>query len=319
MSVEEKTLAPIADGFGAIALGLGEVLESMGRRFAPSSTSALPDAYVVPSESSDAAAEISYLEGVKNDLLNENETLMSKSAAEENNAKIGKIDEAIAEISTHLEVSDFDATSFVAPTASYSSKLTLSPSASVWYGANIAGRVSVGERSSVGDGAAVDGSKTAVSIGSDVAVGAASVIRSGATLCDGCVVSAGAVVGEGATIGAGAIVAPGAHIEDGTDVVGGQMWSGNPAAYERDVTADEAASICFSVGRTVRIAGVHRDEWAKHPFDADDELEKRKAHLGRYGEHTADPLLWREPHIDGVHPDDDMYYQTPEKFAKALP
>ena len=141
-------------------------------------------------------------------------------------------------------------------------------------------------------------------------------MHAGASLKNGCVVSHGATVEEGATVGEGAIVAPGAHVEAGTSVGRHQLWSGVPAAHERDVTPEEAESLRALAARTSRIADVHSEEWAKHPLVADEELDNKMRLVGVEGIHTGDPDLWRNPHIDGVSAGDDDYFTAPRKVPR---
>ena len=127
-------------------------------------------AYVIPSEEHDAREEIRYLESTRNNLLDENETVLDAATSRAIEERVAQIDAEIANVSPIAMRGAGQSTCFVAPNANCSSA-TLAPFASVWYGAAVLGDVSIGERSGIHDAARVDGQKSPVTIGSDVTVG----------------------------------------------------------------------------------------------------------------------------------------------------
>ncbi|CAM9466651.1 unnamed protein product [Hapterophycus canaliculatus] len=87
-------------------------------------------------------------------------------------------------------------------------------------------------------------------------------------------VGAGATVMDGATVSSGAMVAPGATVSPNTTVPTGQLWAGTPAAYVRDISEMEAASIIATAAETQALSLAHALECEKGPLEI--ELDERK-------------------------------------------
>ncbi|CAM9306913.1 unnamed protein product [Pylaiella littoralis] len=170
--------------------------------------------------------------------------------------------------------------SFVAPNASVIGDVKVGSGASLWYGAVVRGDVNhvvIGPGSSVGDSAVVHvaglaGNKPTI-VGSDVVIGPRATIHA-CTLNDDCMVGAGATVMDGATVSSGAMVAPGATVSPNTTVPAGQLWAGTPAAYVRDISELEAASIATIAAETQALSLAHASECEKGPLEI--ELDERK-------------------------------------------
>lgn len=77
-----------------------------------------------------------------------------------------------------------------------------------------------------------------VEIGDKVTIGHGAILTS-CTVGDQSMIGQGAIVSEGSDIGSNTIIAAGAIVLPNTKVPSGQLWAGNPAAYVRDVTAEE--------------------------------------------------------------------------------
>lgn len=156
--------------------------------------------------------------------------------------------------------------------------MELGRGASVWYSSLIkgdkAGSVLIGELASVGDRALVDSS----TIGKNATIGAGAIV-SGATVGDGSSVGMGAKVGAKCSVGAGAILAAGSVLKPGTAVPPKQLWAGVPAAYIREVSAEEAEGLLEHARFTADMATMHCDEAWKDvtQVEADAEDYKRDA------------------------------------------
>lgn len=152
-----------------------------------------------------------------------------------------------------------DAAAFVAPSANLIGAVELGRGASVWYSSLIkgdkAGSVLIGELASVGDRAIVNSS----TIGKNATIGAGAIV-SGAIVGDGSSVGMGAKVGTKSSIGAGAILAAGSVLKPGTTIPPKQLWAGVPAAYVREVSADEAEGLLVQARFTADMATLHCDE-----------------------------------------------------------
>jgi carbonic anhydrase/acetyltransferase-like protein (isoleucine patch superfamily) len=159
---------------------------------------------------------------------------------------------------------------FVAPNASVVGNVTLGRRASVWYGAVVRGdlnAVYIGRNTSVGDRAVISTAKSveghvdaSVVIGSHVQIGAGALLQS-CIVEDGAVVGAGAVVMEGALVEKNARVAEGAVVHPGRRIPSGQVWGGNPAVYQRDVTKTELAEVEAHADATANNAAEHAHEF----------------------------------------------------------
>ncbi|KAF0852267.1 mitochondrial Complex I (CI) NADH:ubiquinone oxidoreductase subunit gamma carbonic anhydrase 2 [Andalucia godoyi] len=161
---------------------------------------------------------------------------------------------------------------FVAPNATVLGDVSISSDASVWYGAVIRGdvnHVKIGPSASIQDRAVIHVAK----IGGDfpTLIGARAVVEPGAivhaaTLKDGAFVGAGAKVLDGAVVGEEAMVAAGALVTPGTKIPDGQLWSGSPAKFERDLSAQEKKDMRAAAEKIVLLAKKHQAE-AEKPFD----------------------------------------------------
>lgn len=161
---------------------------------------------------------------------------------------------------------------FVAPSASVVGNVELGSNSSVWYGAVVRGDVNsikIGEGTAILDRACVHAAseragKTGIAtvIGSGVTVGPGAVVHA-ATLHDACVIGPSAHVLDGATVETHAIVSAGAVVTPGTKVGSRELWAGNPAKKERDLTAAEAARIGDDARRMSELAARHEEECSK--------------------------------------------------------
>ena len=159
---------------------------------------------------------------------------------------------------------------FVAPNAAVIGEVRIGSRSSVMYGAVLRGdlsALSVGSFTQIGDRAVIHTSKSveghvgsSVHIGNHVLVGPGALLQS-CTIEDGAVIGAGAIVMEGAIVEKGAVVSEGTVVHPGRRIPAGQVWAGNPAAYVRDVTKTEAASVEGHAEEAADTAAEHAGEF----------------------------------------------------------
>lgn len=171
--------------------------------------------------------------------------------------------------------------SFVAPSASVVGNVSIGEHSSVWYNAVLRGDVSaikIGKCVTVGDRAMIHSSGQVASIGDRVMIGAGANIH-GCTLADECKVGHMATVLDKATVEKHAIVADGAVVTPGTVVKTRELWSGNPAKFERELTSNEISQLAFDVADSVELSVAHAEECAKdfRQFEAEDEIREEDA------------------------------------------
>jgi gamma-carbonic anhydrase len=139
-------------------------------------------------------------------------------------------------------------TAFVAAGAIIVGDVTLSDHSSIWYGAIVRGDVApirVGSRTNIQDGAVIHVSRErpeGTIIGSNVTIGHLALIHA-CTLEDECMIGMKACVMDGAVVEQHAWIAAGALVTPDKKVLSGQLWSGTPARYLRNLRADEIETI----------------------------------------------------------------------------
>lgn len=171
-----------------------------------------------------------------------------------------------------------NAGSFVAPSATVVGNVSIGEHSSVWYNAVLRGDVSaikIGDCVTVGDRAMIHSSGQIASIGNRVLIGAGANIH-GCTLADECKVGNMATVLDKATVQKHAIVADGAVVTPGTVVKSRELWSGNPAKFERELTSQEISQMAFDVADSVELSVAHAEENAKDWRQIESEEEIRE-------------------------------------------
>lgn len=159
--------------------------------------------------------------------------------------------------------------SFVAPSASVIGEVAIGDKSSVWYGAVLradSGAISVGSGSNIQDNAVITTAKGGLglhaagsTIGNNVTVGHNAMLQ-GASVGDGSLIGIGAVLREGVVVEKGAMVAAGSVVAPHTVVPSGQLWAGNPAAYMRDLKAEETKYMAELPGHYTELAAEHAKE-----------------------------------------------------------
>jgi len=130
----------------------------------------------------------------------------------------------------------------------------------------------IGRKSAIKDRAVIDtvatlpsGFPANVVIGRFVSVGPGAVVTS-SVLEDSVQIGAGAVVCEGCVVQKNSVVAAGSVVPAGTLIPSNQLWAGNPATFQRDVSEEEAAATLDQADLTADIAREHAAEFLDHGF-----------------------------------------------------
>lgn len=158
---------------------------------------------------------------------------------------------------------------FVAPGARLIGDVEIGPEASIWYNCVLRGdvnRIRIGARSNLQDGTVVHvdspkpGSEAGLPtiIGKDVLIGHMAMVH-GCILHDRAFVGLGAIVMDGCEIESGGMLAAGALLPPGRRIPAGQLWSGRPAKYVRDLSEAEHADRQLGVDHYVMISKLHAD------------------------------------------------------------
>ncbi|WP_340313555.1 gamma carbonic anhydrase family protein [Rhizorhabdus argentea] len=155
-----------------------------------------------------------------------------------------------------------DPTAFVAPGARVIGDVHLGAGASLWYNVVVRGDVNhvrIGARTNIQDGSVVHVStKTHPTlIGEDVLIGHMAIVH-GCILHDRAFVGLGAVVMDGCVIEPDGMLAAGAMLTPGKRIPSGQLWSGRPARFMRELSPQEMAQNQKGVAAYVETAKAHR-------------------------------------------------------------
>jgi len=156
---------------------------------------------------------------------------------------------------------DIAGAAFVAPGARLIGRVTLGKEASVWYNCVLRGDdepISVGARTNIQDGTVVHvtGGHYATEIGADCLIGHLAMLH-GCKLHDRSFVGLGAIVMDGCEIESDGMLAAGAMLTPGKRLGAGQLWTGRPARYVRDLSEAEMAGHRAAVADYVERARAH--------------------------------------------------------------
>lgn len=187
-------------------------------------------------------------------------------------------------------------------------QVQIGSSSSVWYGAVIRGDVNtidIGENVTVGDRAMIHcsgiGANKPTKIGNNVVIGAGAIVH-GCTLQDECYVGQGAQILDGATVSKNAMVSAGSVLGQGKVVPSGQLWSGIPAIYKRDLTQAEIASISAQAKDNVEWALLHAKESSKNWETIESECEDYEQTINRnesyYKRLSAEAIAFKLGELD---------------------
>ena len=155
-----------------------------------------------------------------------------------------------------------DPDAFVAPGARVIGDVEIGRGASIWYNVVLRGDVNhirIGARTNIQDGSVVHVSRGTFPaiIGEDVLIGHLAMVH-GCTLHDRAFVGFNAIVMDGCVIESDGMLAAGAMLTPGKRIPSGQLWSGRPAKYMRDLTAEEMARNQLGVAYYVEEGAKHK-------------------------------------------------------------
>jgi gamma-carbonic anhydrase len=161
---------------------------------------------------------------------------------------------------------------FIAPDATVIGDVEIGAGSSIWFNCTIRGDVNyirIGSRTNIQDGSVVHVSRGThpTVIGSNILIGHMCLIH-GCVLEDGCFIGMKACVMDGVVVESGAMVAAGALVTPGKRVLKGQLWSGSPAKYMRDLTEKDIANIPRAVGGYSDLGAEYRLALTGQPIPA---------------------------------------------------
>jgi len=147
---------------------------------------------------------------------------------------------------------------FIAPGAAVIGDTHIGARSSVWYACVLRGdenKIRVGEDTNIQDGTVVHITRKThgTFIGNRVTIGHSALIH-GCTLEDGAFIGMKATVMDGCVVESGGMVAAGALLTPNKVVKSGELWSGTPARYTRDLSDEEKAYFAAAAGHYAAIA-----------------------------------------------------------------
>lgn len=170
-------------------------------------------------------------------------------------------------VAIHGKAPKIHDSAFIAPGCRIIGDVEIGPDASVWYNCVIradVNRIRIGARSNIQDGTVIhcdspmpgapQGFPT--EIGEDVLVGHLAIVH-GAILHDRAFVGLGATVMNGCVIEGDGMLAAGALLTPGKRIASGQLWTGRPAAYARDLNERAISEMRLGVAHYVENGRAH--------------------------------------------------------------
>ncbi|MGH1455484.1 MAG: gamma carbonic anhydrase family protein [Alphaproteobacteria bacterium] len=155
-------------------------------------------------------------------------------------------------------------TVFIAPSASIVGDVQIGQSSNIWYNCVLRGDVNdikIGARTNIQDGTVIHVTTdfAGTHIGDDVTIGHSAVLHA-CTIEDFGFVGMQSCVLDGAVVEGFGMLAAGSLLTSNKRVPKGQLWSGRPAKYMRDLTDKEMAYIKWSAPHYVELGKEHKDE-----------------------------------------------------------
>lgn len=141
-------------------------------------------------------------------------------------------------------------TAFIAPTASIIGDVEIGEGSNIWYGCVLRGDVNpirIGKNTNIQDGTVIHTTSNfqGTVVGDDVTVGHLAILHA-CTVKDKGFVGMQACVMDGALVESMAMLAAGALLTPGKTVPSGQLWSGRPAKFMRDMNEEENKYLLWS-------------------------------------------------------------------------
>ena len=163
---------------------------------------------------------------------------------------------------------------FIAKNATIIGDVEIGPRASIWYGCVIRGDVNairIGADTNIQDGSVIHathdrngdyrqtGGGVPTLIGAGVTVGHMALLHA-CEVCSNAFIGMRSVVMDKAVVESGAMVAAGAVVTPGKRVGSGELWSGTPAAFMRNLKPEEAEMIPYLRDNYVQLAASYDAE-----------------------------------------------------------
>lgn len=151
---------------------------------------------------------------------------------------------------------------FIAPGAQVIGNVRIGAGSSIFYNCVLRGDIhgiTIGERTNIQDGTVIHVTTRVheTIIGNDCLIGHMAMLH-GCTLLDHAFVGLGSIVMDGCVIEADGMLAAGALLTPGKRIAARQLWTGRPAAYARDLRADEIERNRVGCTGYVEVARQHR-------------------------------------------------------------
>lgn len=182
-------------------------------------------------------------------------------------------------------------TNFIAPNAAVIGNVTIGEGSSIWYNTVLRGDINsieIGRNTNIQDNAVVHVAKIhqdiPTKIGDSVTIGPAAIIHA-CTIKNQCIIGTGAQVLDGAVIEEKSIITAGSIVTKGKRVPAGQIWTGVPARYLRDLTPEEINFIQDCSAEYVELAEGHAEECNKsfEQVRKEEEIDEILETLGKDG------------------------------------
>lgn len=165
-------------------------------------------------------------------------------------------------------------TAFVAETAVIIGDVEIGPRASIWYGCVLRGDVNairIGADTNIQDGSIIHATHDRNGDYRETGGGVPTLIGEGVTvghmaLLHACEIQSHAFIGmrsvvmDKAVVEGGAMVAAGAVVTPGKRILSGELWSGTPAAFMRNLRSEEAELIPYLRDSYVELAASYSED-----------------------------------------------------------
>jgi carbonic anhydrase/acetyltransferase-like protein (isoleucine patch superfamily) len=147
---------------------------------------------------------------------------------------------------------------FVAPTAAITGDTEIGQDSNIWFGVSMRGDVNdikIGQRTNIQDGSVIHVTTDfqGTYIGDDVTVGHMALLHA-CRVGNRCLVGMGSIMLDGSVMEDGSMLAAGSLLTPGKIVPTGQLWSGRPARYMRDMTQKEIDYLTWSAAHYCKLA-----------------------------------------------------------------